>query len=67
MLHEIIKYQNYCDALEKSILRREKEAEKEALEEQDIEESLSLDSDMIKSPVSPSDDCNNTLQQASTS
>lgn len=32
MLHEIIKYQNYCDVLEKSILRREEE-EKRAAEE----------------------------------
>jgi len=29
MLHEIIKYQNYCDSLEKSIQSREVEQEEE--------------------------------------
>jgi hypothetical protein len=67
MLHEIIKYQNYCDALEKSIIRREKEAEREAFDEQDIiEETLSLDSDSGKIPVSPPES-NPMLQQTSIS
>jgi hypothetical protein len=34
MLHEIIKYQNYCDVLEKSIIRREEEEKKDAAEQQ---------------------------------
>ncbi|OAD01950.1 hypothetical protein MUCCIDRAFT_156396 [Mucor lusitanicus CBS 277.49] len=37
MLHEIIKYQNYCDSLEKSIQSRET-AEQEREEEQEEEE-----------------------------
>lgn len=54
MLHEIIKYQNYCDALEKSIISQEK-MEKEILEEQEVEESLSLDNDMLELSASPPD------------
>lgn len=36
MLHDIIKYQNYCDVLEKSIVRlRKEEAENSQEEEED--------------------------------